>query len=282
MKNNKAIYFMIFSIIAFAVMNSIVKYLTVFGVYQIVFFRSIGTLFFTIPLIFKNKIPILGTNKKLLFLRAILGVISLTCFFESLNYLAVGTSVSLRYTAPIFAAIFAAIFLKEKIKGVQWFLFLIAFLGVLIIKGFGVDVNTIGLLLVITSAIFMGLIFVVIRKIGNSENPLVIINYFMILAFVFGGIMSISNWIQPTNKELILLLSLGFFGYIGQFYMTKAFQAQETSLVAPLKYLEVIVTIIIGALWFEEVYNLWTIFGVFLILLGLIYNIYIKRQLTKK
>lgn len=62
----------------------------------------------------------MGTHKKLLFLRALFGVISITCFFQSLNYLAVGTAVSLRYTSPIFAAIFA--------------LFFLAFLGVLIIK----------------------------------------------------------------------------------------------------------------------------------------------------
>jgi len=102
MKYNKAIFFMILSVLAFAIMNAIVKYLTTFGVYQIVFFRSVGTLAFTVPLILKYKIPILGNNKKLLFIRGLIGVISLTTFFEALNYLAVGTAVSLRYTSPIF------------------------------------------------------------------------------------------------------------------------------------------------------------------------------------
>tara|TARA_R110002049_G_C9042947_1_gene552900 strand:+ start:220 stop:1062 length:843 start_codon:yes stop_codon:yes gene_type:complete len=278
MKNNSAIFYMIFSVIAFAIMNAIIKYLTIFNVYQVVFFRSIGTLFFTIPLILKYKLPIFGSNKKLLFLRAFFGVISITCFFQSLNYLAVGTAVSLRYTSPIFAAIFAAIFLKEKVKNIQWLLFFIAFLGVLIIKGFGVDVNTIGLLLIITSAIFLGLIFVVIRKIGNSENPLIIINYFMTLAFIFGGIMSIDNWRNPNTIEWVLLLSSGVFGYFGQLYMTKAFQSSETNIIAPLKYLEVIFMIIIGAIWFNEEYNLLSLLGVFLILLGLVYNIYLKRK----
>ena len=277
----KAIIYMVFSVIAFAIMNAFVKYLTAFNVYQIVFFRSIGTLAFTMPLILKNKIPILGNNKKLLFLRGFIGVISLTCFFESLNYLAVGTAVSLRYTSPIFAAIFALFFLKEKIKPMQWVLFLIAFIGVLIIKGFGVDVNTIGLLLIITSALFLGLIFVVIRKLGNKENPLVIINYFMVMAFVFGGIMSINNWKNPNLTEWLLLLSLGVLGYVGQLYMTKAFQLHETNIIAPLKYLEVIFMLIIGATWFNEVYNLWTLLGIFLILLGLVYNIYLKRQSKK-
>ncbi|MEO9571148.1 MAG: DMT family transporter [Polaribacter sp.] len=278
MKSSTAILYMIFSVIAFSLMNAVVKYLGSFNAYQIVFFRSIGTLCFTVPLILKAKIPILGNNKKLLFLRGLFGVVSLTCFFMSLNYLAVGTAVSLRYTSPIFAAIFAFIFLKEKIKPIQWLLFLIAFVGVLIIKGFGSDVNSIGLLLVVFSAIFLGLIFVVIRKIGDSENPLVIINYFMVMAFVFGGLMSVNYWKTPNLTEWLLLLSLGVFGYVGQLYMTKALQSHETNVIAPLKYFEVVFMIIIGAFWFDEIYNLWTLLGIFLIMFGLLYNIYLKRK----
>ena len=278
MKQNKAIAYMIFSVIAFAIMNTVVKYLTVFNAYQIVFFRSIGTLAFTLPLLIKHKIPMLGTHKKLLLLRGAAGVISLTCFFQSLNYLSVGTAVSLRYTSPIFAAILALIFLKEKIKLVQWLLFLVAFLGVLLIKGFDSNVDSIGLILVMLSALFLGVIFVVIRKIGTKENPLVIINYFMLMAFTFGGILSINHWRNPNLKEWLLLLSLGIFGYAGQLYMTKAFQSQETSVIAPLKYLEVLFMIIIGATWFGEIYTWWTLLGIFLILLGLVYNIYLKQK----
>ncbi|WP_341221726.1 DMT family transporter [Polaribacter atrinae] len=278
MKSSKAIFYMIFSVIAFSLMNAVVKYLNDFSAYQIVFFRSIGTLCFTVPLILKAKIPILGTHKKLLFIRGLAGVISLTCFFQSLNYLAVGTAVSLRYTSPIFAAILAFIFLKEKIKPIQWFLFLLSFSGVLIIKGFGVDVDSMGIIFVLLSAISLGVIFVVIRKIGNKENPLVIINYFMVMAFVFGGIMSINHWRNPSLVEWLLLLSLGVFGYVGQLYMTKALQSHETNVIAPLKYLEVIFMIAIGAFWFGEIYNLWTLLGVFLIMFGLLYNIYIKNK----
>lgn len=278
MKSSTPIFYMIFSVIAFSLMNTVVKYLSDFGAYEIVFFRSIGTLFFTIPLIVKAKTLMFGHNKKLLFLRGIFGVISLTCFFQSLNYLSLGTAVSLRYTSPIFAAIFALFYLREKIKPIQWILFLIAFIGVLVIKGFGADVNSLGVVFAILSAIFLGLTFIVIRKIGDSEHPLVIINYFMILAFLFGGGMSIKYWKTPNLTEWLLLLSLGVFGYIGQIYMTKALQSSETNVIVPLKYLEVVFLIVIGAFWFDEIYTLWTLFGVFLIMFGLLYNIYLKSR----
>ena len=278
MKSTQSILYMIFSVIAFSLMNTVVKYLNDFSAYQLLLFRSVGTLFFTIPLLLKAKVSILGNNKVLLLSRGLAGVISLTCFFQSLNYLALGTSVSLRYTSPIFAAIFAFVFLKEKIKPIQWFLFLVAFSGVLIIKGFGGNVNTIGLAFIMMSAISLGLIFVLIRKMGNNEHPLVIINYFMVMAFVFGGLMSINIWKNPTPEEWAMLLSLGVFGYVGQLYLTKAFQSDETSVIAPLKYLEVIFMLVIGAFWFDEVYNLWTLLGVLLIMVGLVYNIYLKKS----
>ena len=140
------------------------------------------------------------------------------------------------------------------------------------------NVNAIGLVLIMLSAFFLGLIFVLIRKIGDSEHPLVIINYFMVMAFVFGGVMSFNHWKQPNGMEWILFLSLGVFGYVGQLYLTKALQSQETNVIAPIKYLEVVFMIAIGAFWFDEIYTIWTLLGVFLILFGLIYNVYLKRS----
>lgn len=71
---------MILSVLAFAIMNAIVKYLTAFGVYQIVF-RSVGTLAFTVPLILKYKILFLVIIKTP-FIRGLIGVISLTTFLK--------------------------------------------------------------------------------------------------------------------------------------------------------------------------------------------------------
>ena len=66
----------------------------------------------------------LGNQKKLLVLRGLVGVLSMGLFFASVAYLSIGTAVSLRYTSPIFAAILAVVFLKEKIYKTQWVYFL--------------------------------------------------------------------------------------------------------------------------------------------------------------
>lgn len=278
----KAIKYMLISTLAFASMNIIVKSLTNISAYEIVFFRSAGSLIFTFGYLIKNQIPILGNNKKLLITRGIVGAISMILFFMSTKYLPIGTAASIRYLAPIFAGIFAVLFLKDKIYPLQWIFFIMAFLGILILRGLDSETNTFGIFLGILSAVTSGLVFVIISKIGNTENPVVIVNYFMIIATIMGGVLSINHWVNPVGYQWLWLLSLGFIGYIGQVYMTKAFQYGKTSQVAPLKYIEVIFTLLLGLLLFNEIYTVWSILGITLIILALVLNILYKAREEKK
>lgn len=274
---------MLLSTVSFTVMNLLIKYLVGYSAYQLVFFRSIGTLFFTMPFLFYHKIPILGNQKTLLILRGITGVISMGLFFMSVEYLKIGSAVSLRYLSPIFATILAVIFLKEKVRNIQWLFFLIAFIGVLFIKGFDADISTFGLFLIVLSALFTGIVFVLINKIGLKDHPVVIVNYFMWIATILGGILSVFNWDKtPEGLDLALLLSLGIFGYFGQLFMTKAFQSQATNKVVSLKYMEVIFTMIAGIFLFNDIYPLLSVLGTIMVITGLVLNMFYKSKKTPK
>ena len=274
----KAIFYMIISTFSFSLMNSFVKYLSDYPTFEIVFFRSIGSLLLGTSYILIKGIPILGNKRKLMILRSLAGLTAMSLFFMSLQYLPVGTAVSLRYLAPIYAAIFAVFFLGEKLRVIQWFLFLLAFGGVLILKGFDSELNSTGLLLVLTASVFSGLVYVIIRKIGKNDHPLVIVNYFMFIGTVIGGILCINEWIMPEKADWIRLFSLGLFGFFGQVFMTKAFQIAKTNLVAPLKYIEVIFTILIGVTWFGDIYTLWSLTGILMIIAALVTNVIIGKR----
>jgi drug/metabolite transporter (DMT)-like permease len=80
---------MFVSALAFTFLNVFVKSVNHFSVYQIVFFRALGSLFFTFPFLVKNKISVLGYKRGLLVLRGVFGLISMGLFFLSLKYLEV-------------------------------------------------------------------------------------------------------------------------------------------------------------------------------------------------
>lgn len=269
---------MLISAVAFTAMNIIVKYLDHFSGAQLVLFRATGSLFFTFPFLLYHKIPLGGNQKRLLILRGLAGVTSMGLFFMSVSYLPVGSAVSLRYISPIFATVFAVLIVKEKVRPIQWLFFGIAFIGVLMVKGYNPDINSYGLLLVLLSALFSGIVYVIINKIGHKDHPVVVVNYFMCVSAILGGIASIFNWKTPMGIEWPLLLSLGVFGYFGQLFMTKAFQSQATNKIVSLKYLEVLTTVIAGVILFGDRYPFLSILGTMMIVVGLILNIWYRKK----
>lgn len=268
---------MIISAFAFTLMNVTAKQLVYYDTYQIVFFRSLGSLIFTTGFIIYHKLPLIGNNNKLLILRSFVGFMSMSLFFMSLKYLPVGSAVTLRYLAPIFAAILAIFILKERIIPIQWLFFIIAFAGVVILKSSDLQINTTGLVLILNSAFFGGLVYIVINKIGKTEHPITVVNYFMVFCTIIGGLLSIFNWKTPLTKDWLPLFMLGIYGFFGQLYMTKAFQIASLNIIAPIKYVEVIFTVIIGILLFKEVYTIWSLLGIIMIISGLVLNILYKK-----
>ncbi|MBP2832677.1 DMT family transporter [Aquimarina sp. U1-2] len=269
---------MLLSAVSFTAMNIMVKYLSHFGGGQLVFFRAFGSLFFTMSYLLWHKIPILGNQISLLILRGLAGVTSMGLFFMSIAYLPIGSAVSLRYTAPIFATILAVFFLKQRVKSVQWLFFFIAFMGVVMIKGFDTNMNTLGLILVLTSAVFSGMVYVLINKIGNRDHPVIIVNYFMWISVIVGGVFSIFHWTMPVGVEWVLLLSLGVFGYFGQLFMTKAFQSQATHSIVSLKYVEVVFTMFASVFWFTDSYPFLSLIGAVLVIIGLTLNVWYRHD----
>ena len=268
---------MLISTLSFTGMNLMIKELETIPAFQIVFFRAIGTFILASLFIASKGIGFLGNNRKLLILRALVGVTSMTLFFMSLKELEAGTAVSIRYIAPVFASILAVYFLKEKLRSIQLVLFGLAFTGVIIIKGFDPNINFKGLILALTAAFFTGFVYIFIRKIGKGDHYMVIVNYFMFFSLITGGLLSISVWVDPTPAQWIMLLSLGVFGYFGQVYMTQAFQLAKTNVVAPLKYMEVVFTILISVTWLGANYTILSLIGVSLIIGALILNTVIKK-----
>lgn len=270
---------MVLSALAFAIMNMVVKYLDAIPTFQLLFFRGLGTFLLCSFFISKNKIPFWGTNKTLLIGRAITGTIALTLYFYAVKIMPLASATTLRYLAPIFGVVLAIFLLKEKVRWYQFAFLSLAVIGAALIKGFDSRITLTGLTVVLSSAFFLGFVFVIIRKIGKSEHHLVVINYFMLACMTFGLIGMTTEYRAPTNNEWMLLISLGVIGYLGQVFMTQAFQIEETNKVAPLKYLEAVFVLVLSFIWFEERYEWMAIFGMLLIMIGISLNSLLGNKL---
>lgn len=272
---------MLLSTTAFAFMNALIKYLIHFPTFELVFFRSLGTLVLTFFLLRSQAVSFRPNKPVLLVVRGLVGVTSMSLFFLGAHYIPIGSAVTIRYIAPLFGGILAVILLKERIFPLQWLFYLLAFAGVVLIKGFDTSISLFGVSAVLLAAFFSALVYIIISKIGHQDHPLLVVFFFMGIATLTGLAGSIQNFILPNAVELSLLLLLGFFGFFGQYYMTKAFQNGEASKVATIKYVEVVFTLSFGVYWFNEVYTLVNIAGIALVILSLTASVLYKASRTK-
>ncbi len=277
---SKGVRYMMIAALAFSVMGALIKQVNHIHIVQIVFFRSIITAATCTVLLTKKKVSLLGENQFLLILRSILGLISMTLFFITIQRIPFGASVTLRYLAPFFSIILAVWLLKEKANWMQWIFFVLAIVGVFIMKGFDTRIDNLSLFYSLTSAVLVAGVYVTIKKIGNSEHPLVIINYFMGITTIISGILLFFFWEPVTMYELGVLVLVGVMGYFGQRFMTISLQVESIVNVAPFKYLELVYAFAIGYFIFGEGYSWMSLIGICCILIAVIANFKVKSEIT--
>ncbi len=270
---------MLLATFSFAMMQTLVKELQQFNTFEIFFFRGAVSMILCMVYLKYFGIPMIGTQHKWLFGRAFSSLIATLIFYYTLKIMPFGAAVALKYLSPIFAAIFAIFIVKEKLKAIQWFFFLLAIIGVVLLKGFDVRIELWALLLALSASIIGGFAFIFIRKIGKSEHPLVIVNYYMVTATVITGLLMLPYWQTPTtNFEWGALIGIGVTGFIAQFYMTRAMQIESVNRMAPLKYLELIYALLVGFFWYGESYTLFAFLGITLIMIGMVLNVVVGKR----
>ncbi len=265
--------------------NGLLPVYSKFPTHELVLFRSIISFSISAYLLRKRNISILGTNRKGLFIRGFSGMIALTLFFYTIHHLPIAIASTLQYLAPIFTIILAALFVKEKIAYFQWICILIALIGVGMI-GFSkvdLDVHSIPIswewvLVGIVSAIFSGIAYISVVKLKATETPLNIVIYFPMLSLPVMSIWCMFDFVTPQYEEWIYLLLLGIFTQIAQILMTKSFLTGDVGIITPFQYLGSIYALFIGYYLFDESLASLSLIGIFLILIGVLVNVFVKRK----
>ena len=274
------VYYMLGSTFCFTLMQSLIKLLPQFDSFQHIFFRSVIGWFLSVLFLISQGISLVGKNSKMLIFRGVVGSVSMFSFFYILTHIPFGSAVAFKYLSPIFTAVFAVFLLKEKIKPVQWLFFLITFAGIVTLKGFDGRISIFDMGVGLISGVSGGLLYIIIRKIGDDDHHLVILHYFMLVSAFFSGLASIQTWHSPSGTDWLWLLAVGVVGFVAQNLFTKAIQTpgDDVSFLSILRYTEVVYALIIGYIWFDETYNLQSLVGLVLIFTGLFFSFKFKTK----
>ncbi len=263
-----AIIFMLFASLLFALMGVVAKKLSNnMPSVEIVFFRSIFSVLFILILIHKTPISQKGGKIPLLILRGFFGFLGLLAFFYNIVNIPLAEAMTFSRTSPIFTAIFASLFISEKLNKKAWFYIFIGFIGIILITKpknmiFLDKMDYIGIL----SGIFAGAAYTTIRKLKDYYDIRVIVLSFALSAtlgslflMIIANFIEIENldfalkkFILPTTDSWIYIILLGIISTVAQIYMTKAYSLAKGGIIGTISYSNILFAMILGLIFFNS------------------------------
>lgn len=261
---------MLLAVLFFTAAHTSVKVLHRIPVAEIVFFRALITLAICIVEIKRRRLPVWGNNKKILILRGLAGTAALYCYFYSVQHIPLGTAVTLQNLSPILTLILGGFLLKEKVRPLHWTLFFIAFIGVVLVRGFDGQISEFELLIALAAAFFSSLAYNYVRILSSTDHEMTVVFYYPLVTLPLIGPFAAYNWVTPQGMEWIFILAVGVFTQVAQVYMTRAYQVGPLSKVSIFSYLGVLLALLVGYFAFSETLSLIQALGVFLVLAAVI------------
>ena len=269
---HKGVIWMLIATFFFALMGTFVKLGGEnFNSTELVFYRSLISLFIIIGIMRINKISYSSNYLKLHMTRSSIGFVSLLFFFYAINHLPLSTAISLNYTSPLFLGLLMPLILNRKIKTWLFLIVLIGFIGVFfILKPTFENQNYFAGLIGLISGLGAAIAYLYVTRLGQLKEPdFRTIFYFTLISTICSAIMMFFGEIHKIDyKYILILLGLGISATIAQIAITKAYRVGNTLGNAGLSYLTIIFSTIIGVIWLDEFIDKQTAFGIILIIIS--------------
>jgi drug/metabolite transporter (DMT)-like permease len=189
--------------------------------------------------------------------RAMTGVCAMFSYFGALTFLPVADLTAIGFASPLIVVILAATVLGEVVRLYRWSAVAAGFIGVMImvsphVSGDFGHGSSIGVGLALANAVFVAFTMIFIRMMSASEPALTIAFYFQLASACVSGLITIFMWVTPSAEQLVLLVSLGVLGGIGQLLMTNSYRFADASTLANFDYAAMVWAILFGWLVFSE------------------------------
>ena len=233
---------------------------------EVVFFRNVFGVVAVAATLLHTPLKGEGGKPLLLFFRGFIGFLALLCFFYDIAHIPLGEAMTYSKTSPIWTAIFAYIFLKERLSSLAWIAVFIGFIGIVLITDpFTTPFDKYDLL-GIASGIGAALAYTSVRELKRYYDTRAIVFSFMgigtlgplLLMFVARYIQvdefdfMLARFVMPKGVMWLYIVCMGTLATLAQIYMTKAYGATKAGIVGTVSYSNIVFSIAFGMLFLAD------------------------------
>ncbi len=251
------------------------KYLAEDGVpiLQLVWGRFAFGMLFTLPFamciggsgVFRPSLPHLQAG------RAFFLLLGTLFFFWALKFLPIADTLAIYFVQPILVTALSPIILRENVGIRRWATVVAGFIGVLIIIRPGFTEFNLGSLLALGAGTASACYILLTRHMTGSVNPMVTTFQTSLLGTLALTAALPFVWSPIDAGQWAMLAGLGLFAIIGHYFITRAYDLGEASLLSPLAYTEMVTSVLCGWYFFGDFPDNYTFAGVSILIACAIY-----------
>jgi drug/metabolite transporter (DMT)-like permease len=236
---------------------------------EIVVARALVSLILSWGLLRRAGVSPWGQDRVWLWIRGGLGFAGLSCVYAAVAHLPLADATVLQFLYPPITALLAGLFLHETLSRRLLGATLMSLVGVVLVARpasvFGsvakAPPDPVWVAVAIAGAIFTASAYVVVRRLGRTEDPLVIVFYFPLVTLPAALPTMGLDFVRPVGLEWVWLLGIGLATQVGQVCLTRGLSVMPASQGTALSYLQVVFAVFWGMLVFAEVPDVLTIAG---------------------
>lgn len=270
---------MLSSVVLYTSANLCVKELSHLGTFQLVFLRSAVSLVLCVLYLQRAGIPLLGNNRKWLFVRGFVGMLGLSGFFHTVKHIPLASATVIQYFSPVFTVLLALLFLKERVHKGQWLFLGLALVGIVMVKGFDPRVSWGMWALGLSSACLAAVAYFATMKCRDTDHPVGVVVWFHMLAVPTMGVLSVGEWVPMAESDWGLALAIGVLSIAAQVLMTVALHNEDAGMVMPFKYLGAVLALAVGWWGYGEHMSTLSLAGMALVVASIVANTVLKARL---
>ena len=281
LKIDEGVKYMLFASFLFAIMGAFAKLSSQhMSSLEVVFFRNVFGVLIVGFAVLKSPMRHAGGKPFLLFFRGFMGFAALLAFFYNIAHIPLGDAMTFSKTSPIFTALFAWLFLSEKLSSKGWMAVFIGFVGILFItQPTGLTFSKYDIL-GIFSGIGAALAYTSVRELKRYYDTRAIVLSFMGVGTVGPVILllvspyvhlseldfMLGEFVMPSGVVWLYVLAMGVLATLAQVYMTKAYGASKAGIIGAVSYTNIPFSILVGLFLGDSLPGIITTAGIVLII----------------
>ena len=261
------------AVLCFSIMNGITKYLSEF--YNVITLNMFRYWFFAVFLFFinsnKNKSIVIVSKSKNRLLQTFRGsMLAIQMCFAHYCFLKLGLieTSAIFAVGPLMVTALSIIFLNEKVGWQRLVAIAFGFIGIMIILRPGMKVFDPLSILALACALSYAVYQILTRFVSNFDTSETSFFYTGITGAIILSFVGPFFYIDVLKSDWILILMICFLGTSAHYFVIKAYQYSEASLLQPFNYLQLVFVSLIGMIVFNEVLEIPVLIGSLMIVLA--------------